>query len=408
VTTTFRAANDVRRCTRCLYDDQTPRISFNADGVCSYCQSYDQMDREHPTGEEGQARLRAMADEIREAGRGKKYDCVVGVSGGCDSSYVLYLAKQLGLRPLAVHFDNTWNSTTATENIRNVLKALDVDLYTYVVDNEEYDDIYRSFLEAGVPDLEAPTDIALAAVIYKAAAEHCIKYTLEGHSFRTEGISPLGWLYMDGKYIQSVHKRHGKVPMKTYPNLWLSSFLYWTAVKKIRKFRPLYFIDYHKEEVKALLTRELGWKWYGGHHLENRFTAFYHSYFIPTRWGMDFRVLGYSGLVRCGQMSREEGLARLTEPPYLEPDLLLYVKKRLGYSDAEFERVMTLPKRSHREYETYRKTFQQLRPLFKILADRDLVPKTFYQKFTQTDEADGRGLGETAAVTQPAGDRAAG
>jgi len=385
-----------------------PRITFDVAGVCSYCHAYDQLDAAHPTGEEGERRLQAIAAEIRQAGKGNKFDCVVGVSGGCDSSYVLYQAKRLGLRPLAVHFDNTWNSTTATENIRNVLKALDVELYTYVVDNEEYDDIYRAFLEAGVPDLEAPTDIGLAAVIYKAAAKYGIQYTLEGHSFRTEGVSPLGWLYMDGKYIQSVHRRHGKLPMKTFPNLWLSSFLYWTAVKHIRKIRPLYYLDFHKEEAKSLLTKELGWKWYGGHHLENRFTAFYHSYFIPRRWGADFRVLGYAGLVRCGQMSREEGLARLAEPPYLEPDLLIYVKKRLGYSDSEFERVMTLPKRSYRDYETYRKTFQRLKPLFKVLADRDLVPKTFYLKFTQPDEPETRVLGDAATVAQPARDQAAG
>lgn len=376
----------VRRCVRCLYDASTPRISFDEHGVCSYCATHDRLDAEHPTGAEGERRLQTIAGEIREAGRGKKYDCIVGVSGGCDSSYTLYLAKQLGLRPLAVHFDNTWNSTTATENIRNVLKALDVDLYTYVVDNEEYDDIYRSFLEAGVADIEAPTDIGLAAVLYRAATRFGIQYTLEGHSFRTEGISPLGWLYMDGKYIQSVHRRHGRVRMKTYPNMWLTSFLYWTAVKRIKKIRPLWYVDYDKDAAKQLLARDLGWKWYGGHHLENRFTAFYHSYFIPQRWGKDFRVLGYSGLIRSGQMSREEGLARLAEPPYLEPDLLQYVKKRLGYSDADFERVMSLPKRSYRDYETYKRTFERLKPLFKLMADRDLVPKTFYLKFTEPDE----------------------
>jgi hypothetical protein len=357
--------------------------------VCSYCAIHDRLDAEHPTGTVGEQRLRAIAGEIKAAGRRKKYDCIVGVSGGCDSSYTLYLAKQLGLRPLAVHFDNTWNSTTATENIRNVLKALDVDLFTYVVDNEEYDDIYRSFLEAGVPDIEAPTDIGLAAVMYSAAAKFGVRYTLEGHSFRTEGISPLGWLYMDGKYIQSVHRRHGRKRMKTYPNLWLTSFLYWTAIKRIRKIRPLWYVDYRKEEAKQLLVRDLGWKWYGGHHLENRFTAFYHSYFIPRRWGQDFRVLGFSGLIRAGQLSREEGLTLLAQPPYLEPDLLAYVKKRLGYSDAQFDHVMSLPRRSYREYDTYKRTFERLKPVFKVLADRDLVPKTFYMKFTEPDHPAG-------------------
>jgi len=389
----------VRRCARCLFDEHTPRITFDERGVCSYCAMYDSLDAQHPVGAEGDRRLRAIADQIRQAGKRKKYDCIVGVSGGCDSSYTLYLAKTLGLRPLAVHFDNTWNSTTATENIRNVLKALDVELYTYVVDNEEYDDIYRAFLEAGVPDIEAPTDIGLAAVMYRAASKFGVQYTLEGHSFRTEGVSPLGWLYMDGKYIQSVHRRHGRLPMKTFPNMWLSSFLYWTAIKQIKKIRPLYYIDYHKNSAKDLLTRELGWKWYGGHHLENRFTAFYHSYFIPQRWGLDFRINGYAGLVRSGQMMREEGLALLAEAPYLEPDLLQYVKKRLGYSEGEFERVMTLPKRTFRDYETYKKTFERLKPLFRILAERDLVPKTFYLKFTEPDEA------PTAIAAEPHPDR---
>jgi N-acetyl sugar amidotransferase len=403
--TSVTDAVSLRRCTRCLYDELTPRITFDQRGVCSYCATHDVLDAEHPTGAVGEQRLRAIADEIRQAGRGKKYDCVAGVSGGCDSSYTLYLAKQLGLRPLAVHFDNTWNSTTATENIRNVLKALDVDLYTYVVDNEEYDDLYRAFLEAGVPDIETPTDIGLAAVLYRAAAKFGVRYILEGHSFRTEGVSPLGWLYMDGKYIQSVHRQHGKKRMKTYPNLWLTSFLYWTAVKGIKKIRPLWYVDYHKEDAKRLLVRDLGWKWYGGHHLENRFTAFYHSYFIPRRWGKDFRVLGYSGLIRSGQMTREEGLALLAEPPYLEPDLLQYVKKRLGYSEVEFERLMSLPKRSYRDYQTYKRTFERLKPLFKLLADRDLVPKTFYLKFTEPDdEAATPAPSASVAVTTAASD----
>src|SRR5437763_716652 len=155
-----------RRCTRCLYDESVPSITFDENGVCNYCHTHDSLAAEYPVGADGQARLQKIADQIRHDGRGKQYDVVVGVSGGCDSSYLLYLTKHvLGLRPLAVHFDNTWNSTTAVANIQRVLKALDVDLYTYVVDNEEYDDIYRSFLKAGVADIEAPTDIGLATVL---------------------------------------------------------------------------------------------------------------------------------------------------------------------------------------------------------------------------------------------------
>ena len=391
-----------KRCARCLYDDKTPGITFDGNGVCSYCRVHDDMDAEYPTGAEGERRLAAIVAEVKRAGRRGAYDCVVGVSGGCDSSYMLHLVKEtFGLRPLAVHFDNTWDSTIAVENIHNVLRKLDIDLFTYVVDNEEYDDLYRAFMTAGVPDIEAPTDIGLATTLYLAAAKHGIKYIFEGHSFRTEGISPLGWLYMDGKYIQSVHRRYGRVPAKTFPNLWLSSFLYWTAVKRIRKIRPLYYIDYRKEPTKEFLSRELGWRWYGGHHLENRFTAFYHSYFMPQRFGQDFRILGYSALIRSGQMPREEGLRLMETPPAIDREIVDLVKKRLGFSDEEFVAAMTQPRHTYREFRTYKETFERLRWLFWLMYRTNLVPKSFYMKFTAPDPPTAHHPAATAASDTP-------
>lgn len=372
----------LKRCTRCLYDETTPAITFDAAGVCSYCHLHDRLDAQHPAGDAGEAYLRDLAAVIKKAGRRKAFDVVVGVSGGCDSSYLIYKAKELGLRPLAVHFDNTWNTTTAVENIHNVLKALDVQLYTYVVDNEEYDDIYRSFLKAGVPDIEAPTDIALATTLYKAAAEHGIKYIFEGHSFRTEGVSPLGWLYMDAKYIATIQKQYGTRKLKTYPNLWLHAQLNWMVRHRIKKIRPLWYLTYPKEEVKAFLSREFGWKWYGGHHLENRFTCFYHSYFLPTRFGIDQRLNGYAAMVRSGQMTRDEGLAHMTSPPPMEDDLVELVKKRLGFTDEAFEHLMNLPKKTYRDFKTYKRTFERMRPFFWLLAEMDLIPKSFYIKYT--------------------------
>ena len=370
------------RCTRCLYDDTVPTISFDANGVCNYCHQHDAMEAEYPVGEEGDIRLRAIADKIRSEGKGKQYDVVVGVSGGCDSSYMLYKAKELGLRPLAVHFDNTWNSTVAVENIQNVLKSLDVDFYTYVVDNEEYDDIYRSFLKAGVRDVEAPTDIGLAVTLNMACDKYKVKYIFEGHSFRSEGICPLGWLYMDGKYIESVQKKYGTQKLKTFPNLWLTSFLRWTAISSIKKIRPLYYMNYQKEEVMKLLTSELGWKWYGGHHLENRFTAFYWSYFMYKRFGIDGRLLGHSALVRSGQLSREEAIDSISQPPVYDPDIVQMVKKRLGFSDAEFEGLMNLPEKTYHDFKTYKHTFERMRGLFWLLYKLDRVPKSFYMKYT--------------------------
>jgi N-acetyl sugar amidotransferase len=369
------------RCARCLYDARIPGITFDADGMCSYCRIHDQLDREYPVGDPGRRKLEALASEVRAAGKGKPYDVVVGVSGGCDSSYMLYTAKQLGLRPLAVHYDNTWDSEVAVRNIRRVLKALDVDLYTYVVDNEEYDDLYRAFFRAGVPDLEAPTDIALAAVLNRAAEEHGIRYVFEGHSFRTEGISPLGWLYMDARYIASVHQRFGQRPLKTFPNLWLRDQVRWMVVRGIQKLRPLYWADYHKAEAMKLLTSKLGWEWYGGHHLENRITAFFHSYFLSRRFGVDTRLLGYSALIRSGQMTREEGLRAIETPREYDGGLVAMVKKRLGFSDEEFEHLMTMPKHTYREFDTYAKTFKRLRPFFWLMYRMDRVPKSFYIKF---------------------------
>lgn len=371
----------LKRCSRCVYHEKTPGIFFDENRVCNYCKIYDQMNCQYPTGQEGRKYLNALADQIRRNGAGKQYDCMVGVSGGCDSSFMLYQIKELGLRPLAVHFDNTWNSKIAVENLHRMLKALNVDLYTHVVDNEEYDDLCKSFLKAGVPDLDIPNDIGLATTLYQAAEKYDVKYIFEGHSFRTEGISPLGWTYMDGKYIDSLQKKFGSCLLKTFPNLWISSFLKWVAVDKIRKIRPLYYVDYHKEKAKAVLIQKFGWQWYNGHHLENRFTAFCQSYVLPVRFGIDKRANGFSALVRSGQMTREEALTALREPPHLEDGLMSFVKKRLRYSDAAFERVMRLPKRTYQDYKTYKPLFERLRPFFWFLYRADLVPKSFYIKY---------------------------
>lgn len=370
-------------CSRCIYDDTVPNIGFDHEGVCNYCRQIEALEQEYPMGAEGEARLQKIVDEMKAAGRGKKYDAVIGVSGGCDSSYLVHQMKEVyGLRLLAAHFDNTWNSTIATENIHNVLDKLGVDLFTIVVDNKEYDDIYRSFFKAGVKDIDCATDIALATTLYRAAEKFGIKYMIEGHSFRTEGVAPLGWVYMDGKYIQSVHRQFGKLPMKTFPNLWLYKQLQWMLFGRIKKIRPLYYMNYDKEAAKKLLAEKYGWQWYGGHHLENRFTAFAHSYFFPRRWNMDFRIAGYSAYCRNGWMTREEALRLMAEPPHLEPGLLEFLKKRLGFSDEEFESLMTMPKKSYKDYPTYKQTFERMRPFFWLMYKMDLIPKSFYMKYT--------------------------
>ncbi len=371
-----------KRCNRCLYDAATPGISFDAKGMCSYCQTHDQLMEQYQS-EAGKAEFYKIVDKIKYDGRKKQYDLIVGVSGGADSSYLIYLAKELGLRPLAVHFDNTWNSTIAVENIHHVLNKLNVDLWTHVVDNDEYDDLYRAILQAGVPDLEAPTDLALAVTLNTAAIKHGIKYIFEGHSFKTEGISPLGWLYMDAKYVHSMHKQYGKLKnLKTYPYMWLSKQLKWMLWSRLKKIRPFWYLDYQKEEAKKMLTEKFAWQWYGGHHLENRITNFYHTYFIVRRFNIDNRINGYAAMVRSGQMDRQVGLELLESVPTCDPTLVELVKKRLGLSDNEFLTFMTQPQRTYKEFKTYKPTFEKMRPFFYLMAKMNLIPMSFYLKYT--------------------------
>ena len=245
----------LQQCARCIYDASIPGISFDAQGICSYCRQYEELNRDYPTGAEGRRILEETAERAKADGRGKPYDVVIGVSGGCDSSYMLHFArKELGLRVLAAHFDNTYNSRIAVENIQRMLDALDIDLYTHVVDNAEYQRIYRSFFLSSVPEIDTATDIALAAVHYMAAAKYGVKWIWEGHSFRTEGISPPGWFYMDSKYVRTIHQKYGDGRIKTLPELNLGRWLKWMVVDGIRKFRPLYYLDYNKEATKRFLA----------------------------------------------------------------------------------------------------------------------------------------------------------
>jgi N-acetyl sugar amidotransferase len=380
--------NELATCSRCIYDETIPAITFDEEGVCNYCKMIDGLQDEYKTGTpEGEAKFMEIVKQIKKDGKGKEYDCAIGVSGGTDSSYIIYKAvKEWGLRPLAVHYDNTWNSAIATQNIRKVLGKLNVDLHTYVVDNKEIDDYFRSFFLAGVPELDGPTDIAAPEVMYRACAKHGIKYVLEGHSFKSEGVSPLGNMYIDGKYIESVHKKFGRVKTKTFPNMPLFTFLKWLLVYRIKKIRPLWYIPYTKESAREILAKEFNWEYYGGHHLENRLSAFHHSYWNPKKFNLDQRNNSLSAAVRSGTITREEALSEYAKEPYLEPELLDYFKKRLELSDDELEAVINGPNHNYKEFKTYKKTFEFLRPLFYLLYKANLVPKSFYIKYTSKSE----------------------
>lgn len=340
------------------------------------------MEREFGTGTRaGAGRLDKIIAEIRARGRGSRYDCVIGVSGGTDSSYLLVLAKEWGLRPLAVHYDNSWNTETAETNIRKVTEALGIDLHTYKLDARESEDIFRSFLKAGVPEFDASTDIGFVQTIRQAAARYGVKYILEGHSFKAEGISPMGRNYFDGQYIADIHRKYGSRPLKTYPNLTFGRFLKWALVYRQKFIRPLWYIEYTKEEAQELLRERFGWEYYGGHHLENRATAFLHTIYNPRKFGLDNRNWSLAANVRLGKLPRDEALAIYHTPIVPDPELLAYVKQRLGLSDTEYEALMNGPKRTFRDFRTYKKRFERLRPLFYVLAKANLVPMSFYLKY---------------------------
>ena len=371
----------MKTCKRCIYNESIPKISFDEKGICNYCNQYDQMEQEYPTGKRGLQILEAHIEEVRKAGKGKKYDVVIGVSGGCDSSYMLHLAHSYGLRVLAAHFDNTYNSRIAVENIQIVLNKLGFDLFTYVADNEEFQRIFKSFFRASVPEIDTPTDISLATVHYLAAAKHGISTIWEGHSFRTEGISPPGWFYMDAQYVKTIHKKFGDGKIKSLPVLWMSKWLKWMIINKIKKFRPLYYLDYNKEETKRFLEKEYGWQWYGGHHMENRTAYFVNNYYLPKKFGIDLRFSEYSALIRSGQMQREEGLEKIKLPKPFDEEIMEEIKTRIGFTDEEWENIMNDKPLHFTNYKTYKQIFEKMRPFFYILYKSGYVTKSFYHKY---------------------------
>lgn len=374
--------NDPQICSRCIYDAAVPGISFDGDGVCNYCRQVEALEKQYGTGRpEGERELQRLIAEIKRAGQGKKYDCVIGVSGGTDSSYLLVKALEWGLRPVAVHYDNTWNTSIATENIRKVTQALKVDLFTHVIDNRESEDLFRAFLRAGVPEFDASTDIGFAQTLRSAAAKFRVSYILEGHSFKAEGVAPVGKNYFDGKYIADIHAKYGTLPMKTFPNMTFWQFIKWAVIYRQKFIRPLWYIDYSKQAARQMLEERTGWQYYGGHHLENRATAFLHTVYNPQKFGLDHRNLALAAEARAGIITREEALRRYRTPLVPDPELVVYVKKRLGLTDADYAGLMNGPKRTFRDFRTYKRRFERLRPVFAVLARANLVPMSFYLKY---------------------------
>jgi N-acetyl sugar amidotransferase len=376
-------SGEIQICTRCIYDATVPNITFDNEGVCNYCHQIDDMEHMYQTGtSQAEKNLYKMIEQVKIDGKGKKYDCVIGVSGGTDSSYLVHkMVKEWGLRPLAVHYDSTWNTGISTENIRKMLAKLNVDLFTLVVDNKEMDEIYKAFFKSDVPEIEAPYDLGVIETLYRACKKYKIKYLFEGHSFQTEGISPLGSMYFDGGYIKDIVSKFSKVKFKTYPLMTFWAFMKWVLVYRIKRIRPFWYVSYTKEDAQQFLMKEYNWEYYGGHHLENRMTAFFHSYYLPHKFGLDQRNNSLSALVRRGILDRQEAINQYCSEPVLESEILSYLKKRLGFSDEEFNDIMARKPKYWYHYKTYKKRFEALAPLFFIAAKAELVPMSFYIKY---------------------------
>jgi N-acetyl sugar amidotransferase len=366
-----------------LCDTTIPSIRFDERGECNFCKSHDALIAfyDKPERKEEYARL---ITNIKSAGKGRRYDCIVGVSGGTDSIYTLLLAKELGLRPLAVHFDNGWDKDTAVENIKKACTKLGVELYTYVVNWEEFKSLQVAFLKASVPDIEIPTDVAIHGTLYAAAKREEVKYILGGQCFKAEGTVPIDWSFIDGTYIKDVHNKFGARPLKTYPNATVWEIAFDTLVRGIKQVPILNYVEYDKVSARARLERELDWKYYGGHHYENTYSHFAFGYYTTKKFGFDKRKISLSGPVRTGRMPRAEALKELAETPDVSEEIVSYVIKKLGLTKDEFDVILNAPNRSFRDYHTSYDALQRLAPGIKMAAYLGLISPVVYEKFVKS------------------------
>lgn len=363
-------------CTVTVMDTTDADITFNENGVCHYVDFFNK--KIQPLLLESSEKEKALNDllnQIRKSGSGKEYDCIVGVSGGVDSSYlVYYLKKVAGLRPLAVHLDSGWNSELAVKNIESILKKLDVDLFTYVVDWEEMKDLQVAFLKAGVANQDIPQDHAIIATLYKVAREKKIEYIISGHNMATESILPKAWGYdaMDTVHIKAIHKRFGKIKrLKSYPMInFINYYLINRYILKIKSVRFLNLINYNKAEAMKLLETQYNWRYYGGKHYESRFTKFFQSYYLPSRFGFDKRKAHLSSLIVSQQLTREEALKELEKPLYdpveLEEDKE-YIRKKLGLSKKEFDNILSMPIKTYKDYPSNESAYKVIRSCYFFL-----------------------------------------
>lgn len=366
-------------------DTSATEITFDENGVCSFCHEFDEISAQ-TIGRPLEVRLKELEDSvarIKDLGKKDKYDCIIGLSGGVDSSYICYWAKEVGLRPLVVHFDNGWNSELAVKNIEKIIEKLNFDLYTYVINWEEFKDLQLAYIKASVIDIEVPTDQLIFATLYKIARKYKIKSIINGNNISSEAILPRTWFYpdkLDLVNLTNIHKKFGLKPLKNFPKLGLTQQFIYKKLFSMFSVSPLNLLDYDKQAAKKLLADKFGWMDYGGKHYESIFTRFYQGYILPRKFGVDKRKAHLSTLINAGIINRETAIAELRNPPY-DSDLQIedynYAIKKFGISKEEFEVYMKQAPVAHTFYGTqwdkkyFRKHYyftKLMGPLFNLIA----------------------------------------
>jgi N-acetyl sugar amidotransferase len=364
----------VRVCSFCVMDESNPAIEFDAAGNCTSCR--DALVRKRDEwwpGDEGKIRMERLVTRLKAEGRGKKYDAVVGLSGGVDSAYVAHVAAHRhGLRLLAIHVDGGWNTEASVRNIESLVRGLEIDLYTYVVEWEEMRDLQVAFLKASVLNQDIPQDHAFFASMYRSAARFGVRNFLSGVNFATESIVPQNWGFtsMDGTHVRAIHRRFGHVPLDSYPIMPLSEYLWMTRVRgQVLVHRPLNYLNYNREDAKAELQRNYGWRDYGGKHGESRFTKFYQEIYLPRKFGFDKRRLHLSSLIVSGQMLRDQALLELAKPIITLDQArhdIKFVAKKLGLTVGALESLIDAPPVSHSTYDSQQPLHRRLTALKRV------------------------------------------
>lgn len=345
-------------CTNCVMDDSDPEIEFDDSGVCNHCKQATILLQQKPYSlplPEKEREWELLVNKIKERGKGNKYDCLIGLSGGVDSTYVAYLVKKAGLRPLAVHLDNGWNSELSVINIENICRTLDIELFTKVLDWEEFKGLQMAFLKASTPDSEVPTDHAIFATLFELAAKFNIRYILTGINIATESILPRTWSYghWDWKYIRSINRIFGQKRLSGFPHYSLGKLIYNLKIRKIQWISILNYVEFNKKEAKDLIQKELNWRDYGGKHHESIYTKFFQTYILPRKFGIDKRKAHLSALICSGQISRAEAIEELKNPISIDIEAKNereYLTKKFGISDSEFEDIMKASPKTFHDY----------------------------------------------------------